>query len=53
MLPANWRREVRVDGSSETIVEELRGCHHARAEVDGLHHAPGGENAQHCVEVGV
>ena len=34
-----------VDGSCEAVMEELRGRHHAGAEVDGLHHAPGGEDA--------
>lgn len=48
--PPNRRREVCVYGRSEAVVVEV--AVHSRAEVDGLHHAAGGQDAQQRIEVG-
>ena len=38
-----------VDGRGQAVVVEV--AVHAGAEVHSLHHAPGGQDAQQCVEV--
>lgn len=40
---------MRVNGRGETVVVEV--AVHARAEIDGLHHAASGQDAQQRVEV--
>ena len=52
-LPPDGWGEVGVDGSSQPVVVILLGWEAAAAEIDGLHHAPRGHDAQHRVEVRV
>ena len=42
-----------VDGARQTVVSEQCLLDGARGEVDGLHHAPGGNHPEHRVEEGV
>uniref|UniRef100_A0A0E9SGA9 Uncharacterized protein n=1 Tax=Anguilla anguilla TaxID=7936 RepID=A0A0E9SGA9_ANGAN len=49
-VPPDGRGEVGVDGGCQAVVVEV--AVHAGAEVDGLHHAAGGQDAQQRVEVG-
>lgn len=44
---------MRVNRAGETVVEEIRLLYHAAGKVDRLHHAPGGQNLEHSVEVGI
>lgn len=40
-----------IDGSSQSVVEELLQLEHTAGEVDCLHHAASGQDTQHGVEV--
>lgn len=48
-LPPDRRREVSINGRGETVVVKI--TVHAGAEVNSLHHAAGGQDAQQRVEV--
>ena len=40
-----------VDWCGQPIMVKLRLWQITTAEIDSLHHAPGGQNSKHCVEV--
>lgn len=50
VTPPDGRREVCVDGGGQAVVVEV--AVHAGAEVDGLHHAAGGQDPQQRVKIG-
>lgn len=40
-----------IDGSGQSVVEELLQLQHTAGEIDSLHHAASGQDTQHSVEV--
>lgn len=48
-VPPNWGGEVCIYGRGETIMVEV--AVHAWTEIDRLHHAARGQDAQECVEI--
>lgn len=52
-VPTDGRREMRVEGYSETVMEIVLLLEHPAGEVDSLHHATRRQDSQHGVHIRV